>query len=70
LTVKGGMGAEEAIKALYEIDPHAIAFVSSGYGNDPLMVNYQDYGFCGAIVKPYDLGNLKSVMSSIGSVQL
>ena len=68
LTVKGGMGAEETIKELFKIDPNAIAFVSSGYSNDPLMINYEEYGFCGAIVKPYDMGNLESVMALIGSV--
>ena len=70
LTVKGGMGAEETIKQLFKIDPKALALVSSGYCNDPVMVKYEEYGFCGAIVKPYDMGNLKSVMSSIGSMQL
>jgi PAS domain S-box-containing protein len=69
LTVKGGMGAEETIKELLKIDPSAVAFISSGYSNDPLMIDYEKYGFRGAIVKPYDMGNLESVMSLIGPMQ-
>lgn len=69
LTVKGGMGAEETIQALSTIDADVKAFVSSGYRSDPVMVNYKDYGFCGVIGKPYDMGNLESVLSTVGSLQ-
>ena len=53
LTVPGGMGGSEAIKALLEIDPGVKAIVSSGYSNDPIMADYAKHGFAAVISKPY-----------------
>lgn len=61
LTVPGGMGGKATVRALQTIDPDVSALVSSGYSNDPVMASYQDYGFCGAVKKPYliqEMGNL------------
>ena len=61
LTVPGGMGGKDTVRALQAIDPDVRALVSSGYSNDPVMASYLDYGFCGAVQKPYliqELGNL------------
>jgi len=52
LTVRGGMGGVQTIKALQEIDPLVKAVVSSGYADDPVMVDYERYGFRGALAKP------------------
>lgn len=63
LTVPGGMGGKETVRELHAIDPDVRALVSSGYSNDPVMANYQDHGFCGAVKKPYmvqEMGNLLS----------
>jgi PAS domain S-box-containing protein len=66
LTVAGGVGGEEAVKAIREFDPAVRAIVSSGYAGNPAIVNYRQAGFSGAIVKPYsakDLGRaLKRVL--------
>lgn len=53
LTIPGGMGGTETIKRLREIDPAVAAIVSSGYSNAPVMANYAEYGFGGAVCKPY-----------------
>jgi CheY-like chemotaxis protein len=53
LNIPGAMGGEEAMQKLLEIDPAARGFVSSGRTDDPVMVNYQRYGFSGTIEKPY-----------------
>jgi hypothetical protein len=37
--------------------------VASGYSNDPIMANYKDYGFCSAIVKPFVLQELSTVIA-------
>ena len=58
LTVPGGMGGREAVAKILAIDPQAKVVVSSGYSNDPVMGNHKDYGFCAAIVKPYQLSKL------------
>jgi len=62
LTIPGGMGGKEAIKKLLEIDPGARAIVSSGYSTDPIMSEYQNYGFQGVIVKPYVIEEFSQVL--------
>ena len=45
LTVPGGMSGKESVNKLIEIDPRVTAIVSSGYSNDPIMADYEKYGF-------------------------
>jgi two-component system, cell cycle sensor histidine kinase and response regulator CckA len=54
LTVPGAMGGKEAILELRRYDPGVKAVVSSGYSNDEVMAEFQDYGFVGVLPKPYD----------------
>ena len=63
LTIPGGMGGREAIRQLKEIDPAVKGIVSSGYGHDPIMNRYAEYGFIGVIAKPYDIAQLERVVS-------
>ncbi len=65
LTILGGMGGKETIIHLREIDPNVKAIVSSGYANDPIMAEYQKYGFNGVVVKPYKLNDLQEVLNRI-----
>ncbi len=58
LTIPGGMGGKEAVQELLALDPGAVALVSSGYANDPVMAHYADYGFKGAVPKPFTLKEL------------
>lgn len=62
LTVQRGMGGKETIKRLLEIDPDVKAVISSGYADDPVMVNYRDFGFRYAIAKPYDIEQIKEAI--------
>ncbi len=55
LTIKGGMGGQETIKALKQIDPNIKAIVSSGYSDNPVVANYEEYGFCEVVAKPYEM---------------
>ena len=41
------MGGKGAIKKLIKIDPEVKAIVSSSYSDDPILSNFQDYGFKG-----------------------
>lgn len=65
LTVAFGMGAKDTIKRLLEIDPKVKAIVSSGYINDPIVLNYRDIGFKGKILKPYDLFELEKTVIEV-----
>jgi signal transduction histidine kinase/ActR/RegA family two-component response regulator len=58
LTVSGGMGGKEAAPLLREIDPDAVLLVSSGYSNDPVIADFRNYDFNGAISKPFDAATL------------
>lgn len=65
LTVPGGMGGIKTITELLAIDSDVKAIVSSGYSNDPVMSNYQDYGFCGIVPKPYTKSQLAEVLNTL-----
>ncbi len=65
LTIPGGVGGEEAVGLLLDMDPDARVVVSSGYSNDPIMAYYQDYGFIAAIAKPFKLYELKEILAMV-----
>jgi PAS domain S-box-containing protein len=65
LTIPGGMGGKNAIHKLREIDPQIRAMVSSGYSTDPIMANFQHYGFRGVVVKPYNMAELSTVLHRV-----
>ena len=67
LNIPGGMGGEEAMRRLLEIDPAAKGYVSSGRTDDPVMVNYRTFGFSGTIEKPYFYLN-KELMESFSKM--
>jgi CheY-like chemotaxis protein len=65
LTIPGGMGGLVTIETLLELDPSVKAIVSSGYSNDPVLANYEDYGFVGVLKKPYNLATLEEVVRQV-----
>ncbi|MBE9519795.1 MAG: response regulator, partial [Proteobacteria bacterium] len=65
LTVPGGMGGKEATRKLLELDPGAKVIVSSGYGNDPIMAEYAQYGFSGVVSKPFIVETLSSTLHAV-----
>ena len=65
LTIPGAMGGKKTIKKLLKIDPGAVAIVSSGYSNDPIMSDYEKYGFRGVVTKPYQIEELSWVMRDV-----
>ena len=65
LTIAGGMGGRETVQKLLEIDPAAKVIVSSGYSNDPVMADYQNYGFCGVLPKPYKIEEVNQILHAL-----
>jgi len=65
LTVPGGMGGKEAMERLLKIDPQVKAIVSSGYFDDPIMADFQKYGFAGVIAKPYKVAELGKTLNKV-----
>lgn len=65
LTVPGGMGGREAAVEILALDPQARLVVSSGYSNDPVMADCRKYGFAAALVKPYMVHELESVLAEL-----
>jgi PAS domain S-box-containing protein len=65
LTIPGGMGGKEAIQKLLEIDPEVKAIVSSGYSDDPVLSNFQEYGFKGMMPKPFESRSLGKVLHEV-----
>ncbi|HAY21809.1 MAG TPA: hypothetical protein DCY27_06515 [Desulfobacterales bacterium] len=65
LTIPGGLGGKSTIRELLKIDPQVKAIVSSGYYDDPVMANYQDYGFCEVIAKPYRITELGEIVRRV-----
>ncbi|MGQ9920368.1 MAG: hybrid sensor histidine kinase/response regulator [Desulfobacca sp.] len=65
LTVPGGLGGKETVALLRQLDPEVRAIVSSGYGDDPILAHYGDFGFHGVIAKPYKITDLSQVLHTV-----
>lgn len=65
LTVPGGMGGKDAVKELLALDPDVVAVVSSGYADDPVMSEYEKYGFKGVVPKPFTIAELTRVLQQV-----
>jgi PAS domain S-box-containing protein len=63
MTIPGGLGGTEAVKALLDVDPTARVVASTGYADDPVLANYADYGFVGILPKPYTLDQLSDTIA-------
>lgn len=65
LTIPGGMGGKETIEKLLEIDPEVKAIVISGYSDDPVMTDFDKYGFKGVVEKPFDIDTVDTVLQKV-----
>jgi len=68
LTIRGGMGGEEVLRKIREIDPAIPAIVSSGYTDDPIMTNCQEHGFQAALPKPFNQMALRTAIAQATSM--
>jgi PAS domain S-box-containing protein len=65
LTIPGGMGGRQAKDELRKLMPTAKIIASSGYSDDPIMSNPQEFGFDAAVRKPYDKAELAKAVSMV-----
>ena len=65
LTVPGGDGGKETMPKLLGVEPTARGIVVSGYSDDPVLANYEAYGFRARLVKPYRREQLLEVVASV-----
>jgi signal transduction histidine kinase/ActR/RegA family two-component response regulator len=65
VTIPGGPGGQEALRQLQALDPEVRAIVSSGYAEEPILADFQRYGFRGAIPKPYRIEDLAQVLEAV-----
>lgn len=63
LNIPQGMGGEETMQKLKKIDPAVKAIVFSGDTYHPLMMDFRQYGFVGAISKPFSFGELSYILN-------
>lgn len=64
LTMARGPGGEDTLKKLQETDPSVRAIVSSGYYDDPVMDQFEAFGFAGRLRKPYTMGELSRAVDA------
>jgi PAS domain S-box-containing protein len=62
LTVPGGMGGLDALRAMRATDPAVKAVVMSGFTNDQQLHDSVGHGFKAALRKPFDLAALQDVL--------
>lgn len=65
LTIQGGMGGKETMKALLDIDLAVKGIVSSGYNNDPILAHFREFGFSGVVSKPYTVRELQETLQEL-----
>jgi two-component system cell cycle sensor histidine kinase/response regulator CckA len=65
LFIPNGMGAKETNQKLIEIDPNIKSIIMSGFHDDPIMLNYSDYGFAGYLKKPFEIKQLESTIATV-----
>ncbi|MBL6996122.1 ABC transporter substrate-binding protein [Desulfobacula sp.] len=65
LTSKIGMGGQETMRRLLEIDPDVKGIIITGYSDDPVVANFRAYGFSGFVIKPTTMDELSEVINEV-----
>ncbi len=69
LTVRGGMGGEEAMDQIRKLDNRAAAIASTGYSEESMKARVKERGFLGLLAKPYRAHELlAAVKAALGGV--
>ena len=65
LTIRGGMGGKETIERLLAVNSGIKAVVSSGYSDDAVVSDYNNYGFRARLTKPYKFEELRDTLNKL-----
>jgi signal transduction histidine kinase/CheY-like chemotaxis protein len=69
LTIPDGLGGRETLKELLKLDPEVNAIASSGYSDDPVMSQPQNFGFKASLCKPYRLEEFLILIKNVSSAK-
>ena len=64
LSISGEAGTN-VLAELKKLDKEVKAIVTSGFVNDRVLTNYSEFGFVGALPKPFNISDLRKVMSQV-----
>lgn len=65
LVSPGGPDGVKILREILNIDPEVCAILSSGYPDDPQIINHKEHGFKGVLLKPYRIEDLNSALRSV-----
>jgi CheY-like chemotaxis protein len=65
LTIPGGFGGKQVLAEIRELDASVKAIATSGYSDDPVISNPQDFGFKAAVMKPYTIEELGQTLFGV-----
>jgi PAS domain S-box-containing protein len=65
LTIPGGMGGVEAAGLLRAAYPNMLLVASSGYAQNPVLLNFRDFGFDQVLVKPYRIQDIAQLLAAL-----
>ncbi len=65
LTVPGGMGGKDAVRRILKLDPEATVVVTSGLPNDPVLADYERFGFRGSVAKPFTFEEIAETLAAV-----
>jgi CheY-like chemotaxis protein len=65
LTVRGGMGGAQTLQVPRRVSPAVKAIASSGYADDPILLDPLRHGFLSALPKPLGFATLSEVVAKV-----
>ncbi|MHB1565327.1 MAG: hybrid sensor histidine kinase/response regulator [Acidiferrobacter sp.] len=65
LATPAGMSSQECLARLRSIDGEVRVIACSGYHNDPIVADYERYGFQAVVVKPYQIEDLDAAVQRV-----
>lgn len=65
LTMPGGMNGRDLGRRLMAKNPGIPVIIASGYHDDPVVARYREYGFSGALSKPFEIETMQKLLNAV-----